>query len=214
MKLLGTKPLLGLLFSASVLLAQQTPVEVAARFVPPNSSLQEFEVYSPSTGQPIQRQPAVVKAHVVSSQSNDIVFAYKSVTIDSEPGALFVAVLHETPSGYVKISEESYYARRLWVQDFRTVGLKVFKPSMQGPDVIAIITEVGASAGGDLQVLRWDPSRGLITCLSSPAPPAYNFRFSETSRGSEISLSFEKYPGQVGVRPPVTYRWDGKLFVH
>jgi hypothetical protein len=29
----------------------------------------------------------------------------------------------------------------------------------------------------------------------------------------ELGLSFQKYPGQTGVQPPISYRWKGNKFI-
>lgn len=76
--------------------AQSDPVAIATRFLPPNAKFAEFVKANPSTGKPISRDPAVLTGNVVSSRSQDIVFAYDTHAPDLAEESLFIALLHKT----------------------------------------------------------------------------------------------------------------------
>ncbi len=200
------------LYHPSVCAAQEGAVELAKQFLPPKAGLAQFEKFDPKSGEFIERNPAVLTGHIVSEKSKDIVFAYYSKASDMPTKSLFVDLLHETKSGYVKLSEFSYYGRFLWVQDFSTIGLRLLPVGKGGRESIGIITSMGASLGAQLQVFQWDDTFGLLNTMPERLS-AYDFSFFAESGRLRIVLSFEKYPGEKGARVPIAYQWEGKKFV-
>jgi len=199
------------LFLTTVCSAQDNPEEVAKAFLPPRAQFAEFVRSDPKTGETIQRSPAILSGHIVSQKSDDIVFAYQTRLQDPQIKSLFVALLHKAASGYVKVYEITYYQRYLWAQDFSTVGLKLVP--LRGTDAycLAVTTAVGASLGATVEVLRWDDTQGLVNVMLTNGS-VYHVSFLDDKEGLSVTLSFEKYPGEKGVQPPILYRWDGRKF--
>ena len=144
------------LFLRGICTAQSgTPAEVASLFLPPNTRLAELVTIAPKTFKPVKSEAAILRGHIVTPASNDIVLAY--YTPPSAPDhdkALFVAFLHETPAGYVKLYELTYYGRLL-MRDVSMPGIKLLRLSGNGRDSVAIYTGIGASLGGQVQVFQW-----------------------------------------------------------
>jgi hypothetical protein len=69
----------------------------------------EMQRFDPKTGNPVESAPAVLSGHFVSSDSNDLVFAYVNASQDPQAKALFVTVLHRLPEGYAIVFEKSLY---------------------------------------------------------------------------------------------------------
>src|SRR5258708_1420172 len=84
--------------------ARNDPSEIAAGFLPPGGETAEIYRVNTKTGTVTERTPAILPARIVSANSNDIVLAYYSP--GSPPAtdkSLFVDLLHEGQSGYVKV---------------------------------------------------------------------------------------------------------------
>lgn len=112
------------------------------------------------------------------------------------------------PDGYAKVFEKSYYERFLWVQNFETVGLRILKLPGESADSLAIVTAWGASLGAQAEVYRWEDGIGMVNLMPSQ-PAAHRISFTLKNGQFLLELSFEKYPGEKGVTPPILYRWDG-----
>lgn len=188
---------------------QSRPVEIASRFLPPGAEIGNIYKINPATGKRGDQSPAVLVAHVISASSNDLVLAYYSPA--SSPGldrSLFVDLLHEGKTGYVKVWEGSYYGHILLVPD----ALRVLKLPGEKRDAVGLISGRGASIGGQLQILRWDATWGFVNVMPENGP-AHGFSLNEDSGKLTVTVSFEKYPGEKGVPPPIMFRWDGSRFV-
>lgn len=192
--------------------AQQSAYDVARTFLPPQGEMAELVTYDPSTGEPIERRPAVLMGQIASSDVKDIVFAYYTRVADLGWKSLFVAILHKTDSGYVKLSEVVYPNRVLWVQEFATNGLNVLRLPGRDTDSISMITSSGASLGGQLEIFNWDSDWGLKNVMPGNTSVRH-FGFKENKESLTITLSFERYPGEEGVPPPIVYKWCGDEFV-
>ena len=199
------------LFLTTVCSAQDNPEEVAKAFLPPRAQFAEFVRSDPKTGETIQRSPAILSGHIVSQKSDDIVFAYQTRLQDPHIKSLFVALLHKAASGYAMVYEITYYNRYLWAQDFSTIGLKLVKLRGANAYCLAVTTAVGASLGATVEVLKWDDTQGLVNVMPANES-AHHVSFVEDKEGLSVVLAFEKYPGEKGVRPPMSYRWDGRKF--
>lgn len=197
------------LLSPLVCAAQQTVSEAATSFLPPGTRLAELERFDSNTGNLIEKVPAILTGHFVTSNSTDIVFAYTNTSQDPQAKSLFMTVLHKLPEGYTKVFEKSFYERFLWVQDFRTVGLKIVKMPGESTDSIMFITARGASLGAQVEIYHWANGLGMINVMQ-PHPSAHKVTFSSETNQFTLTLSFEKYPGEKGVPQPMLFKWDGK----
>jgi len=204
--------LLGVLLLGPPCSAQEDVGKIVRRFLPPGADLVEFVKANPRTGKIVQRSLAVLSGHIAGPKSRDIVFAYHTNLKEVEGRPLFVALLHKTDSGYVKIFEKTYYNRYLWAQDFSTVGLKLLSVPANQQQLLAVTTAIGASLGATVEVLAWDDVDGLVNTMPGNNSVRHVL-FSEDKPVLLVTLSFEKYPREQGVPPPQVYRWDGRRFV-
>ena len=184
----------------------QNPLEIAIKFLPPSTKLAETYKLDAKTRSATEREPAVLAGHFLSARSEDIAFAY--YTPASSPDhekCFFVALLHKSSSGYVKLWEQSFYSEGFITPQ----AMRLIKVSREHPDLLAVVTGLGASVGGRLRVFRWDATWGF-TNVAPENQGGHQFDFSQSEKGPRVTVSFEKYPGDTGARPPVTYSWDGK----
>ena len=93
------------------------------------------------------------------------------------------------------------------------MGLKLVP--LRGTDAycLAVTTGVGACLGATVEVLKWDDTQGLMNVMPANES-AHHVSFVEGKEGLSVRLSFEKYPGEKGVQPPILYRWDGRRFTN
>lgn len=183
--------------------------EIANRFLPPGAEIAELYKLDPKTNTVSVRNPAVLTAHIVSENSSDLVLAYYSQ--GSPPDidkSLFVDVLHQTKAGYAKVWEGTYYGQVLIVPD----ALALVKLPGEKRHAVAVISGRGASLGGQLQILRWDTTWGVLNVMPENGP-AHGFSFVREAGTLKVKLSFEKYPGEKGVPPPIVFQWQGNRFV-
>jgi len=89
-------------------------VRVAERFLPPNAELAEDYSFDYRRGQVSRRWPAVLAAHVLGAESQDIVFAYYSPRVDTIGKTLFVSLLHFDGKDYEQVYEVSYRSQVLF----------------------------------------------------------------------------------------------------
>ena len=188
--------------------AQETPEFVAKYFLPPRTQIAQLRKLDPESKQ-VKSVPAIVTGHIVSAESSDIVFAYMNPAAESYDKSLFISLLHGGNSGYVKIYEMTYYGRILLTHD----ALGLLRLPGDSRDSIVLFSGIGASLGGELQVFRWTDPWGLVNVMPNNGG-VHGFSFVEGKDGLKVVLSTEKYLGEKGVPPPVSYRWDGRKFVN
>jgi hypothetical protein len=134
---------------------KQDAVQAARRFLPPNSQLAELYTFDFRAGRVSSRSPAVLTGHIISDESNDIVFAYYSPRIDSLEKTLFLALLHPTTSGFEKVYEVAFRSQVLLAPQ----AIQILHLEGQLRDAVAVIHGGGAALGGEINVLCWeDPS--------------------------------------------------------
>ena len=196
------------LLPAAACFGQQKPSQIASAFLPPRTQIVTLNRFDPTTGKLIGSLPAVLTGHFLSQTSNDIVFAYVNEAKDPQVASVFVTMLHELSDGYAKVFEMTYCGRSLWVQDFATVGLKVFRLPGRSTDSVVIATARGASLGFQTEVYNWVDGFGLVNVMPTH-PSAHHLSFTLENNQFLLELSFEKYPGEKGIPRPVVYRWDG-----
>lgn len=191
--------------------SQPEVISVVKKFLPPNTQLATLEAYDSQTGKAKTRRPAVLSGQLIRGSSNDVVFAYYSTIPDLGTKTLYVSVLHKTGTEYVKLCELSYYNRVLWVQDFKTVGLRLIQLPGDSVDSILVMSGIGASLGAQVQIFQWRDGLGLIDVM--PHNNSVRSLSLKQEKGEfGIILSFSKYPGEPGTPPPVRYTWDGESF--
>lgn len=188
--------------------AAADPVAVAGTFLPPNCQLATLYRFDYRRGQVESRRPAVLRAHLVSGDSNDIVFAYYCPQIRAMGKTLFLDLLHATGTGYVKAYEISYRAHVLFVPG----AIRIVHLRGMSTEAIVIMTAMGAAIGGQLDVLVWDDPRGWLNIFPQNSGMEY-FYFFHTEEGVQVALSSAHHPGLNVSPPPVWYQWDGKRFV-
>ena len=202
--------LLSLLYSLLCLGANgSVAADVAKSFLPPGSRMVQLEKYDPKTGKVTGSEPAAIACHILSPESDDIIFAYETPEGDAHNKVLFVDLLHKSEQRYVKLQELSYYGEHLWTQDFATIGLKLIHPPESRTDAVAVMTGIGAALGGQLQVFKWDPDFGLRDVMPENGS-VKKFYFTQEKNGVRIRLSFERYPGDREAPAAIIYLWDGK----
>lgn len=198
-------------FAATSTAQVNQAVKVARRLLPPRAELAELVTLAPGTFQESKTQKAVLSGHIVSPTSNDIVFAYYTpASAPDHDKVLFLALLHETPKGFVKLYEVTYYGRLL-MRDVSMPGIRLLGLEGDGRHSIAIYQGIGASLGGQLEMLQWKEDRGLVNIM----PPNGSVRrVSIMGEGKDlmIKLSSEKYEGQKDA-PSLSFRWQAGKFV-
>jgi hypothetical protein len=188
--------------------AAQDPVAVARSFLPPNSEMATLYTFDYRTLHYGPDFPAVLTAHVLSPSSRDIVFAYYSPRPGQYEKTLFVALLHDSEGAYQEIYVLSYPARVLLVSK----AIRILRLQNLSTDAVAVITGMGASLGGSLEVFVWRDPWGWQDIFPSNGSVHY-FYFFPKGTGLEVALSGSKHPGLSVSPPPVWYRWDGVHFV-
>jgi hypothetical protein len=121
---------------------------------------------------------------------------------------LFISILHQTSKGYLKVFEKSYYESFLWAQDFATAGLKLIRLPGESRDALLVATAQGASLGAQAEIYRWDDSMGTVNIMPDH-PRVHHISITTENGRFLLTLSFEKYPGELGVPRALVYRWDG-----
>lgn len=184
------------------------PVAVARSFLPPHSKLATLYTFDYRTMRYGPSFPAVLKAHVLGPDSEDIVFAYYSPRPNQFDKTLFVGVLHQVTSSYVQVYVLSFRDNVLMVSKaIRIVHLRGIPT-----EAIAVITGIGATLGGELRVFVWHNQGGLLNIIPSNGSVHY-FYFFPRKDGLKIALSASRRPGLNVTPRPVWYRWNGKRFV-
>ncbi len=187
-------------------------LRVAQMFLPPGARMAELVEADPQTGKTNKSLPAVLSGNLLSPRSKDVVFAYSTKAVDLPAKSLFLAVAHQTESGYTKVFEVTFYGQLLWIQDFRTVGIQLTRLPGDKIDSLIVITGIGASLGASMRIFRWNPVRGMVNMLPE-APSARKFQVVESQKGLRILCSFERFPGDSEAHAPTEFAWDGKEFV-
>jgi hypothetical protein len=183
----------------------ETPREVARRFLPPNTQLAEVYTFDYQSGHVSSRSPAVLTGHIMSPESEDIVFAYYSPRVDAVEKTLFVTLLHPSSSVYRKAYEVAYHAEVLLVPS----AMQVFHLDGLTTDVFSVIHGRGAAVGGEVNVFRWDPLTGLKNLF--PANGSVNY-FAITQDGGHVKVRLG-YGKAIKQGPFQQYVWNGRQFV-
>ena len=190
----------------------EDPVAVARHFLPPNTQLVELYTFDYTAGRVRSRSPAVLTAHVLDPDSDDVLFAYYSPRGDTLEKTLFITLLHSTGQAYEKAYEVAYRAQVLLVPEaIRLVRL----PGMQ-TDAVAVIAGIGASLGGHLDVFLWRDPWGWQNVFPPNGGVEY-FYFRGGASEMRVALSSAHHPGTDNMPapdpPPMWFRWNGKEFV-
>jgi hypothetical protein len=190
--------------------AASDAVAVARSFLPPDSELATLYTFNYRTLSYGPNFPAVLTAHIMGPSSHDIVFAYYSPRANRMVKTLFVVLLHGTPSGYRETYVLSYRAHVLLVSK----AIRIVRLQSISTDAVAIITGMGASLGGRLEVFVWRDPWGWQNIFPPNGSMHYFYLFPQKQGTSLIvALSASKHPGLNVSPPPFWYRWDGKRFV-
>jgi len=187
-------------------------VRVAERFLPPNAELAEDYSFDYRRGQVSRRWPAVLAAHVLGAESQDIVFAYYSPRVDTIGKTLFVSLLHFDGKDYEQVYEVSYRSQVL----FGPEGLRLLRLSDVHGDALAVMAGIGAALGGHLDVLVWRDPWGWENVFPPNGSQEYFYSLGHDGE-MRIALSAAHHPGADNTPapepPPAWFRWDGKAFV-
>lgn len=203
---------IGFLVAVTHLAAQEPTTEIVAGFVPSGAELVLLRPYDEEKQQLGPSKVAVLRGSVVSPKSEDIIFAYTTPSSGAMDKTLFVAMLHKTPSGYIKVFEKSFYGKVLLSGD----ALQLVRLSDRGPNAVAVFAGTGASLGGRLFLYRWNAVTVTVNGMENIMPPeagGHRVWFDQRKSGLRVILSNEKYLGQKDALPPVSFRWNGKEFV-
>lgn len=187
--------------------SSEKPVSIAQSFLPPRTRLADDYSFDFRMGQVRKRWPAVLTGHFVTPNTKDIVFAYYSPDKIVTNHTLFLDLLHETSSGYVKMYELSYRPQVL----FGPRGLRLLRLHGIQTEAVAFAHGVGAALGAHLDVLVWRDPWGWRN-IFPPNETGYTYFFPQKT-GLEIALSTAKHRGLNVTPTPVWYKWNGKRFV-
>ena len=191
---------------------QEAVIRTASSFLSPGTRFSTLVRSDSHTGSTIASQPAVLAGHLLSPDSDDIVFASANESKDKNASTLFLTTLHKFPNGYAIIFQKSYYQRFLWGQDFRTVGLRLVRLPDDSTDSILVITARGASLGAQVELYRWQRGVGM-TNIMPDHPMAHRVSIVEGKGQFILKLAFQQYAGQKGIPEPIVYRWDGRQMI-
>jgi len=188
------------------------PVAIARRYMPPNAQLEELYTFDYSAGRVGEKVPAVLRGHILSPDSKDIVFTYYSRESHVLDKTLFIDILHQTAKGYEKVYEVSYRSQLLFVPNAMQI---VHLPGVDR-DAVAVMAGAGAALGGHLDIFLWREPFGWQNIFPPNGSIEY-FYFFPSRTGLEIALSASRHPGKSGLPapdpPPLWFRWDGAQFV-
>jgi hypothetical protein len=183
----------------------EKPLQVAHAFLPPNGQLAELYTFDYRSGRVSSRAPAVVTGHIVSPNSEDIVFAYYSPSVGVLHKTLFITLIHRASSGYQKEYELCYRSQVLLVPN----AIQVLHLEGLATDVVAVVHGVGAALGGQLDVFRWDDTVGLENTFPADGSAHYVSILPNGGR-AKVRLGFGK---AINAGPFRDYVWDGTRFV-
>lgn len=192
----------------------EDPVAVARRFLPPNSQLEQLYSLDYRAGHVAKRWPAVLTAHIVSPDSRDIVFAYRTPRSNDARRFghnLFVAFLHDTDEGYEEIYVASYQNEVLLAPE----AIRILHLNGMDTDAVAVIHGIGAALGGRLDIYTWNKTWGLRNVFPLNGGMDYVYYFPRLE-GFTIALASwqAKRPGLDVQPPPIWYQWNGKRFIN
>ncbi|HET7101001.1 MAG TPA: hypothetical protein VFJ52_07620 [Terriglobia bacterium] len=189
----------------------EDPVAVARRFLPPNSRLEKLYSFDYSASRVTKRWPAVLTAHIMSPESRDIVFAYRTPRNSQHyEHHLFIAFLHHTEEGYEEIYAVSCQKEVLLTPR----AIRILHLKSMDTDAVAVMHGIGAASGGRLDIYAWNEAWGIRNIFPPNGSMDY-FYFFPRPEGLTIALTsfLAKRPGLDVSPPPVWYRWNEKHFV-
>lgn len=205
-----TRPLLilslGLWLGGTLRAQGRSAVEVARRFLVPNTQLEELYTFDYSAGRVSSRCPAVLTGHILSADSDDVVFAYYSPHISVLEKTLFITLLHRTSSGYEKEYELAYRSHVLLVPS----AMRILRLGGQTRDVAAVMHGIGAALGGQIDVFRWEEPAGWRNIFPANGSVHY-FTILQDHGRVRVRLGYGKSI-DAATPPPVEYVWNGKEF--
>ncbi|MGH9451732.1 MAG: hypothetical protein ACRD11_14540 [Terriglobia bacterium] len=188
--------------------AVHNPIAVARSFLPPNSKLAQLYRINYHPRWSVATRPAVLATHIVSRQSEDLVFAYYSPQIHTFDKTLFVTLLHPASGGYEQAYTVSYRDQVLLVPD----AMRILHLGGWSTSAVAVIAGMGAALGGHLDVFVWRDPWGWQNIFPRNGSMDY-FYFFPKPAGLVVALTSANHPGLNVSPPPLWYRWNGKRFV-
>jgi hypothetical protein len=192
-----------ILLSISICVAEQSPDQLARRYLPQGTTLESLRAFDPQT-KTEKREPAAKMGRMKGGKTY-LALVYNRASSDR---SLTLRVVLD-PEGRAVIRERLIPGTFLWVQDYVTTGFQVLDLNADGQDEIITISSQGASLGAYLNIfaIRGTEMEDLLTKPQGREIGGYRFDFMKKPQGDYSVMTY----GKEGSSRQI-YRWDGKRF--